>query len=177
MQRKQRPLVVWHGDCVRAAIDNYRRWRRGGVGNMLMQNRTNDDAPHSTTTMPNTDASIDISTRRDFWWSTLLTRAYRNMAETREKKVHLLAPTEWGNLEARMHLAMQTATQSCSIKYLVQESTKTHKTADVQNCLKECNTIIRCIQPAIHSEGSTKKRKRMRTPALTHYQLSRTLVA
>ena len=48
VQRKQRPLVVWHGDCVRAAIDNYRRWRRGGVGNMLMQNRTNDDAPHST---------------------------------------------------------------------------------------------------------------------------------
>ena len=76
-----------------------------------------------------------------------------------------------------MHLAMQTATQSCSIKYLVQESTKTHKTADVQNWLKECNTIIRCVQPAIHIEGSTNKRKRMRTPALTHYQLSRTLVA
>ena len=92
VRRKQRPLVVWHVDCVRTAIDNYRRWRRGGVGNMLMQNRTNDDAPHSTTTMPNTDASIDISTRRDFWWSTLLTRAYRNVVETKEKRYIFLHP-------------------------------------------------------------------------------------
>jgi len=112
VKRNHQTLVLWHDRCVQKALQHFRTWRQGGLANWLQKGAQRAAPDTMDTSLTVVETVTEMRQRRDYWWTTILTKSFRHCNALRTKHPQLLTGDAWETLLARFQLAMQNTNKT-----------------------------------------------------------------
>ena len=95
IKRDRRTLTSWHHGCVREATQRFRTWLQGGVANMLKKGPKPADIHTMDDPLKVVETVNEMREKRDYWWTTILTRSFRHCRTLRMEHPQLLTEDAW----------------------------------------------------------------------------------
>ena len=157
----KRSPVAFHYECVKKALELFRWWRHGGFPGMCrnMDSCNTNSEASTEVSVTNIEAAAEICARKDYSWTTTLTRTWR-------KCTALASNDEWKNMLALLQLLLKSTNQR-SVRRMVTTRKDLIKAIKIPQSRMSPRMVIT-------SDGQTRdSAPRFRTSeAIIHYQCS-----